>query len=245
MGKESLKTPFHVTYNGIQDSSVGVHVATRPAIPAAREILQTIQIPGRDGTLTIKDGTVEDIQISVEFSFSAYPDVWQDRVYAVKNWLQMRSEATLRFSDLAGIFYKVRYVELSDFTRQHKKIGTFTATFTCEGYQYLDSGLVDVSGGILSNQWGTAHPLYKITSSGSGACTLTVNGKSLQATVNANMTIDTDRAIAYRTSTGAVQNTALVMGNYDFRDFWLKPGSNTISITSGFTLQIQPNWRRL
>ena len=246
MGKESMKSFLHVTYNGLEDSLFGVHIARRPSIPSAREVMQTYQIPGRDGQLVIKDGTIEDINISVDFSFTAYPDVWQATVNSLKNWLTMTSGASLEFSDITDAFYRVRYVELSDFKREYKKIGTFTATFTCEGCQYLDSGQeASLQPSSLSNPGIVSHPQYQITASSSGTCTLTVNGKSLQATVASNMTIDTDRAIAYRTTDGVALNTSLIMGSYDFKDFWLKPGSNSISITSGYTLRVIPNWRRL
>ena len=79
----------------------------------------------------------------------------------------------------------------------------------------------------------------KIT--GTGACTLTVNGKTMQATVNQDLTINTDRMISYN-SQGASQNT-LVTGDYE--DLYLQPGDNTISITNRFTLQIIPEWRCL
>lgn len=243
MGKESLRTAFHVTYNNVMDSTVGVHVSTRPDIPAAREVITTYTIPGRDGSLTIKDGTVEDIVIVVEFSFSAYPDGWQNVYQAARNWLLRRSNAKLKFSDLTGIFYKVKHVEVSAASRTLKKTGVFSASFTCDGYQYYDSGLVGISAGTINNSVATSHPIYKIT--GNGTCTLTVNSKTLQAVIAQNLSVDTDRMMAYRTDNGTVMNTALIMGNYEYKDFWLVPGSNSVSITSGYGLEIIPNWRRI
>ena len=243
--KASLKTPYHVTYNGLQDSLFGVHIASRPSIPSAKEVINTYRIPGRDGVLTIKDGTIEDVTVSVEFSFSAYPDDWQSVAASVRNWLLM-SSGILELSDIPDAFYRVRYVELGDFERQYKKIGTFVANFVCEGCQYFHSGQEEQSAllGSLTNPGIVSHPKYLITG-GSGTCTLTVNGKYLRAAVASNMTIDTDRAMAYRTTDGVSLNTSLIMGDYDFKDFWLKPGSNSVTVSSGFTLKVIPNWRRL
>lgn len=244
MGKASLKMAFHVTYNGIQDSAVGVHATTRPNIPTAREVVQTYTIPGRDGSLTVRDGTVEDIAVTVEFGFTGYPDEWQGIAASARNWLIGHSGAWLQFSDMPGWHYNVRYVEMSDTARALKKTGTFSATFICDGYQYSNSGASDMTlSSPIANQWATAHPEYLIT--GNGVCTLTVNGKALQATIAQNLTIDTDRFMAYRTDSGVVMNTALIMGNYEYRDFWLVHGNNTVTISSGFTLDIIPNWRRL
>ena len=252
MGKNSLGDAFHVTYNGVQDSNVGVsysnkglHVSNRPSIPAAREVVNTFTIPGRDGTLNIRDGSVEDITITVEFSFTAYPDTWQEMAYAIRDWLLGHVGAVLRFSDLSGIFYKVKRVELSEVSRAYKKVGTISVAFICDGYQYLDSGLIAVSPGTITNAYAISHPTYNIT--GNGVCTLTVGSKSITATVSQNLTVDTDRMMAYRLDSGrgVINNTALAMGNYSYRSLWLPHGSTSVSASSGFTLEIVPNWRRL
>ena len=61
----------------------------------------------------------------------------------------------------------------------------------------------------------------------------------MRANVGQNITIDTERMIAYRTD-GAMQNTA-VSGDYE--DLYLLEGANQIVITSGFGLKVIPNWR--
>ena len=72
-------------------------------------------------------------------------------------------------------------------------------------------------------------------------CTLTVNGNEIKANVGQNLTIDSDLMMAYRKD-GIVMNTS-VKGDYD--GLWLNAGDNTITITDGFELKIQPNWRCL
>ena len=89
----------------------------------------------------------------------------------------------------------------------------------------------------IFNYGEVSHPIYKIT--GNGDCTLTVNGKTMQATVGQNLTIDTDLMIAYRED-GEMKN-ATVTGNYE--DLYLQEGDNEVSITAGFGLKIIPNWR--
>lgn len=84
-----------------------------------------------------------------------------------------------------------------------------------------------------------SHPVYKIL--GEGVCTLTVNGKTMTANVGQNLTIDTDRQLAYR-SDGTLNNTA-VTGNYE--DLVLVEGDNKVTITDGFDLKVIPYWRYL
>lgn len=91
---------------------------------------------------------------------------------------------------------------------------------------------------VLWNQYLTCHPTYKITAE--GMCTLTVNGNTMTANVGQNLTIDTDRMIAYR-SDGTLNNTQ-VKGNYE--DMYLLNGENEISFSGG-ELKVIPNWRCL
>lgn len=59
--------------------------------------------------------------------------------------------------------------------------------------------------------------------------------------VGQNLTIDTDRQLAYR-SDGTLNNTA-VTGNYE--DLVLVEGDNKVTITDGFDLKVIPYWRYL
>ena len=67
--------------------------------------------------------------------------------------------------------------------------------------------------------------------------------KSIEAdiTVNQDITIDTDRMIAYNSE--MTNQSTLVSGYYE--DLYLQEGQNEISITSGFNLTVIPNWRTL
>lgn len=116
----------------------------------------------------------------------------------------------------------------------------FTATFTLAPYEYLVSGKEKYPYELCKfNQYEICRPTYFIT--GEGMCTLSVNGKEMTANVGQNLTINTALQLAYRTD-GAMQNTQ-VTGV--FTDLYLQSGDNSISITDGFDLKIQPNWRCL
>ena len=103
---------------------------------------------------------------------------------------------------------------------------------------YLQNGAKEQQlSSLLNNPGERCLPVYKIA--GEGMCTVTINGKQVRANVGQNLTIDTQRKLAYRTD-GTMQNTA-ISGNYE--DMILIPGRNSISVTSGFTLTAVPNWR--
>lgn len=227
-----------IEYGGIRGSSMKIYARERPAIPAARIRREQIIIPGRDGVVYQSDGTFEPTEIEIPFNYIGKESEWADRWRVAQRWLA-KENAKLRFSDDDGYFFWIDHVELDENERTTRRIGNFTATFTTrDGLYYLNSGLRERSKEEIQwNPYETSHPLYKIT--GEGMCTLEVNGNRMTANVGQNLTIDTDRMVAYRQD-GTLQNTA-VTGKYE--DLYLTAGEIDIGISTGFDLKIIPNWR--
>ncbi len=230
---------YTVTYSGVTDKSVGCHAKTRPSIPAPLSKIVVSNIRGCDGSYYDFEGAYNDIAITVVFSFNVEtPDQWNARYRAIKQWLLSGNNGDLKFSDDAGFHYRVRSVQITNTQRVSRRIGEVTAVFTCEGYQYLDSGDDKINfAANITNEYDLCHPIYYIT--GNGTCTLTVNGKKFVATVGGNLTIDTERMLSYQNDSTWLNTT--VTGDYE--DLYLKPGANALSITNGFTCKITPQWR--
>lgn len=227
-------------YNEIRASEVGIKVKERPSIPTPEANVEYITIPGRDGSLTIRDGTLRDIVISVQFTFKTKPDLFAETFRKAKAWLMARGNGTLKFTDDADFFYRVRNVVIGENERTVKRIGEFTADFTCYGCQYLMDGQKEhTPDDVEYNPYFVSHPIYKIE--GEGVCNLKVNGNIMKANVGQNLTIDTELMIAYRED-GSLANTD-VSGDYD--ELYLMEGENRIDITNGFSLKVIPNWRCL
>ena len=163
---------------------------------------------------------------------------WAERAGKIKEWLDIRGEK-LVFSDDLDCFYQVYHVKLGDLERITRRLGTFEAGFVCYPYRYLAEGENWTEEKFFYNRGAPAHPIYFIA--GEGMCTLTVNGKTLTANVGQNITIDTERMIAYRED-GAIMNTS-VTGEYE--NAYLLHGKNEVSVSKGFSLKLQPMWRCL
>ena len=229
-------------YNNISDKSIGCHAATRPSVPAPMRDGSIVKIPGRDASLYMDDGTYSDIVIPVTFSFyDRDPAQWGTVYRRIKNWILSEHHGELRFSDDDTVHYKVLSTRITTTERLSKRIGTVTAEFVCEGYTYLNSGDTYINlAATINNPYYLCHPIYRIT--GTGECTLTVNGKTFVLTVNGGVVVDTENFISYNANSGILANTT-VAG--DYQDLWLRPGNNTLSITSGFTCDLMPQWRCL
>ncbi|MBR5583673.1 MAG: phage tail protein [Lachnospiraceae bacterium] len=228
---------YTVKYNGETAAEHGLLVANRPNIPSAVEDVTTYSVSGRDGDLHRHEGTVKDISIKITFNYISSPELWGTAFRNATQWLYGREDMRLFLGDDDGWFYKVKNVVVSEAKRQYKKIGNFTATFTCEGYAYSLEGQYKTDSLVLYNPYSVSHPVYHIT--GEGVCEIAVNGKSMTANVGQNLVIDTDKCIAYRVD-GTMMNTA-VTGDYE--NLYFQEGQNVVTVTDGFTVTVVPGWR--
>ena len=229
-----------VEYNGIVGSSLDIYAKELPAIPTAKKREKEITIPGRSGTIYTTDGEYESTEIKIPFNYIGKEELWDERWSQAKKWLSARYSRLYMSTD-QEYFYKISKVTLDDAEHTTARIGNFTATFTTlDGLRYLEAGRREYPiNKVRYNPFEEAYPIFKIY--GEGQCDLSVNGKHMKANVGQNLTIDTERKLAYRED-GKLFNTA-VTGDYE--DLKLIEGENEILITNGFELKIIPNWRRL
>lgn len=229
---------YDISFHGVTGRSVGVIPVRRPSVPAPEPRITETQIPGRDGAMIENEGIYELLEIPIEFNFLGPENQWMPVFGRAKKWLS--GGGWLILDDFQTNMYKVLYTRISDTERTSRKLGKFTAEFVCDPYSYLvegqkEKGIADAA----YNEYAISHPIYKI--SGSGSCILTVNEKEMKATVNNNLTIDTDRMVAYNAD--GVNQSMMISGDYE--NLYLLPGGNSIEITKGFTATMIPNWREL
>lgn len=217
----------------------GISFLKFPEFKYGTEVIDTISIPGRAGTLTVRTGRYTDTTIKNEIEFQSNSlSEFEDKLWAIKEWV-MKTK-TVTYSDKEDKFFIVKKVEIDKEVRQYGIYGQLTITFTCDPAMYLVSGKNKmVMPGILDNPFSVAQPIYIIE--GSGNCELEVNGKQMRMEVDGNIIIDVPRMIAYKNDK-ILYNTAV---NGDYNDLCLQKGRNILVITEGFKCNIVPNWRCL
>lgn len=240
---------YRVEYNGKWNTSLYILVKERPAIPSPEYDYDTVKIPGRDGELYIEQKSVKDITITISFTFACKLHRWQGVAREARKWLMGKEDRRLILSDSQDRYYKVKHVVLDQTERQIKEVGEFSADFICEGRQYLIEGdwpleltYTNSSGGQSAHIWNpyeTSMPVFII--SGNGTCRITVNGHTLEAEVSGQLTVDTQREVAYKADMSSA-NTSVTC---DYETLALEPGDNTITKPTGFNLQILPKWREI
>ena len=237
--RQEEENMFDIEYGGIAADSLEVKISERPHIPTPKKRYKSISIPGRSGDLIEADGEYEDIEIPIKMNFIADPEEGGMKYRKIKKWL-LSGANVLVFSDDASVFFKVKNVSIDDIGRVAKVGWTFKALFLCDPYTYLLDGIREYNvEELIYNPYEVAHPIYKIA--GEGTCSITVNGKVITVNVGQNMTIDTDRMLAYRED-GTLINTSIT-GEYE--DMYLVEGENIIRVSKGFKITVIPNWRCL
>ena len=126
-----------VLFNNILGSSLGIYMKTKPSLPAAKEKLQEVEVPGRDGTMLVHKGVYEPTEISIEFNYIGPESEWGKRWRKAKQWLSA-TDCDLKFSDDPDVFYRIKYIQVNENTKLGNRIGVFNAVVvTKDGYQIL------------------------------------------------------------------------------------------------------------
>lgn len=190
-----------------------------------------IVLPGRDGTLTLSDGTYESFERSPEFL-----------VFNPRRWDEIMSmfsgHGDLTFDDEPEKKYTARVKDGFSFSQEAIQTNRFTVPFECQPFarEINPQTAIFTSAGALYNI-GTYTALPKIKAYGSGDITLTVNGKAFTVQgVTTSAIIDCENMAAFEG-----QTLLTTSGEFPV----LQLGKNTISFSGATKIEITPNWRWL
>lgn len=198
---------------------------------------EIITVPGRYGTLSISDGTFENIKIT--YNMYGKGNIRQN-LAGLRDALGATS-GYMRLADSVDpdIFMRARYSEPFTVKTSDRKNAALDIEFDCDPRRFLKNGervRTVTSGMTLKNSTNnTARPLIRVYGTG----TLTINSISVQiTTANEYTDIDSEIEEAYKGSTNCNNNIVLTNGLYPV----LSPGNNTISFTGFSQVTIKPNW---
>lgn len=228
-----------ITFNGVTSATQKVIITAPPMITHSTLTTEEYSIPGRDGNLYGANPYRTSAQITVKMAlatdrtFSSNVSKYQTQWRSVRKWLQ--GTGKLIIGDAPDSYFEVQKITINTDERVILNYGNLEVQFTVFPYEFLNSG--DSAASSFTNDGDASMPLYKLTGSGSG--TLTVNGNTMQYTIDSTgvLYIDTRRMIAYN---GSNQNANSQL-NGDYEKIRMKSGSNTISASVG-TLSVYPKW---
>lgn len=204
--------------------------------------VETIPVPGRNGSLIIDNGTFNNVTIS-------YPCYIRENFAA--NWDNLISTLgslsgyqRIECSNDTAHFRRGRVImpQTPNVVNLNKR-GFFELAFDCMPQRFLISGetarTFTATGTISNPTKFTARPLIRIYGTG----TLTVNGTAITLSANSGYTdVDSTMQDCYNGSSSRNQYVTLTSNTFPV----LKPGSNNVTFGAGITQAIiTPNFWEL
>ena len=221
-------------FNDIDLAEMGVLVVEDFPIPTSQLRYEEQVIPGRDGVITITDGSYEGCEITGRVVIRLNDNYTLDDIKRVLHgWGRLMIPGV---EDRYFIAKVNNLIPIEQFIKN--EVYELPLTFKCQPFGYLLSGYeeVDVTSGMVTNLGNVvARPTFICTSAGSVG--IAINGRTFTTTATEGTIIDCELEEVID-----VTNSTLVASNGTFP--YLDLGTNEISITAG-TFKVQWNWRCL
>lgn len=229
-------------FDGVKSSDYGVWIHGGGTYNAPKRRYKEYVIPGRNGTLTISDGTFEE----TDHTYAAFiPRRFSENIEELRNQLSSRT-GYLRLSDSYhdDEFYRARYWSgLEVDVIPGGKGGSFKVTFRRDPRRFLTGGertITYTSAGSINNPTlFDSKPLIRVTGYG----TLTI-GSDVITIASGQTYVDIDSEIENCYMGTENKNSKVTFQNNNFPV--LPPGDTGITWSGSITrVTITPRWWRI
>lgn len=203
---DDYKIPMHTLYqkeyeiffNGYYSSYWGLGVAEYPTIPRLNEVVENIELDGRNSSLIIKSGTYKDRTISITFRLLDSNKFWS-MIDDFEDWLLNVTDSRL-FYDRQDICFIVKRVIFGDISKEIRKYGELQVDFIVKPFMtdispssitFLENEKLFVNQGHFPIE-----PI--ITLHGSGDLQISINGEvTTIEDVENEVTIDSEYMVCF------------------------------------------------
>ena len=223
-----------IVYGGESSADYGMVISEAPAFerPARKQTVYTV--PGRNGSVIFQQDAWEDVvrSYTVFMTKEGKLDL-TEIVDAFEGWLNsQKGYQRLEDSFEPDVFRLAYYAGGDSVTNNLTQYGEATINFVCRPERFYKSGELEVTvtnGTKMTNSTRFASkPLIHIE--GSGVVTVSIGGKTIQATITDYINIDCDSMNAYRTAAENMNDK--IEGNFPV----IPSDINTVHITGTTTL---------
>lgn len=229
----------YLIYNGVSSKDYGLYLTGSGVYNAPERDIDTVEIPGRNGSLTIDNGRYKNVTQSYEAFIHKN---FAKNAEGVRAWL-LSATGYRRLEDTYDPehFRLARFVGPLEFTVRALCTGAETQLlFDCDPRRFLKSGeaTVEVTGATTINNQTLFEALPLLAVYGSGAGSITVSGELISiSSIDEYITLDCEQQNAYK----GTENKNATVSLTEFPV--LRPGENTISISGGVSrIEITPRW---
>lgn len=229
-------------YNGVNSADFGCFVANANQFDAPARDVENIDVPGRNGTLTVDNGR----WLNQTLTYTVYTrgDI-RNKISGLRNALTNSGYQRLEDTYNPDEFYLAKFVDAFAVDQSDRNRAAFRCVFDRKPQRFLKDGSdlifgVDAhvftsDGYIRNNTERDALPLLRVYGTGSftvGTGTMTISSASTYTD------IDCDLMDAYKGTTNCNGN---VSGTFPK----LTPGQNVVDLNGVSKIEIIPRWWRL
>ena len=240
-------------WNGVKCTDYGMHVLTPPSIIVAKERVEDIQIPGKSGTLTRREGNLiyDNKNLSATCIIDdIYDEDGNDIIAKIAGWL--RGNGEVKFWNRPEGIFKARIANQIPFDKilRNHPHRLFNVEFQCDPYLYLwqgDLGFEVTSTWSIQNLGNVpSAPLLKTRGNGEG--TIMIGNQTMLLDIPndvGELIIDCDAKIAYSGTPGDPNNPLILRGNCITGEWLEIPEGNSMMTISGdlVSVTVFPRWR--
>ena len=122
-------------FNNNSSESFKVILSDFPELPFVQEEIKSVEVGGKDGTLTKRTGKYKDLLISLECELLDI-DNYNEAIRNINNWLNDIEDNRLFFLNNPSKCYKVKKVTTGNIKNELNIYGAFTIEFTCYPFIY-------------------------------------------------------------------------------------------------------------
>lgn len=122
-------------FNNNSSESFKVILSDFPELPFVQEEIKSVEVGGKDGTLTKRTGKYKDLLISLECELLDIEN-YNEAIRNINNWFSEIEDNRLFFLDNPSKCYKVKKVTTGDIKNELNIYGAFTIEFTCYPFIY-------------------------------------------------------------------------------------------------------------
>lgn len=236
---ETLYKPYFI-FKGINSLDMGIVTTSLPDVVRAERRVEKVTIPGRNGDLTIDEGSYSNYTLTLEAAIIKRANI--DKICA---WLD--GEGEVIFSTEPDKVYKVRIANQISIGKMLQYFQKFQVNFDTFPFKYSVNAAADMIDNLENNTTvlnkGTVYSEPKITITGSGSVVLTINEREYTIN-NLSGSITLDSEIMEIINLGSAVYMPPSMDNYLFPR--LEVGLNEISYSGNIEkISMNPRWRWL
>lgn len=241
------------TWNGVKCTDHHMHVLNPPSIIVPKERAEDIEIPGKSGTLTRRQGDFihDNINLSATCIIdSLYDEDGRDIVFEIGRWLRGDGEVT--FWNRPDGYYKGRIANQIPFDKilRNHPHRLFSLEFQCDPFFYLYSGTYEFELGSAGRLYNLGNipslPLLRVEGNGEGTIMLGTETILLEDISDLDyIMIDCDAKVAYKGERGNPNDPLMLLGSRVTGEWLSIPeGESFMTYTGGITsVIVTPRWR--